>query len=184
MGKRLGAISTLSDESPPVSPSQFLDAFHGALSWLLVRVFFGILGCRLPNKGFHQNCRLAHSFLDHYINLALNEKNREEPVTPQGIHDMKQDGSQQYGMAGILADQTRNRPVIRSQLLQYTMCIQETTSTLVSNTMFLLSRHRDIWDRLKQDIAGINPKGITSESLTHMTLLYNILRESKSDISL
>ncbi|KAI0197966.1 cytochrome P450 [Astrocystis sublimbata] len=58
------------------------------------------------------------------------------------------------------------------------MNMQETTATLVSNTVFLLSQHPEIWVQLKEDVAQTDITKLTPEMLKSMTLVWNILRES------
>jgi len=171
IGERLGDISRRSTRLPPVSPSQLLDAFHGALSWLIVRVFFGVIGRNIPNITFRKNCSTAHAFLNHYIEIALK---------PGNNLNYKRDGKERsisLGMAGILANRSNDCEQIRSQLLQCIMAMQETTSTLCSNTMFLLARHSDIWKDLRKEVIGLDLDSATVEDLKRLTLVQNILKK-------
>ncbi|KAI0478572.1 cytochrome P450 [Xylariaceae sp. FL0804] len=179
IGKNFRDTSTATANSKPcpVSSSQFIDAFHSALSWLTIRVFFGFIGCNIPNRAFEKACGQVHGFLDHHIEFALkNNKKRDVGRTEVSFHqDLPY---QSLGMAGILAEQTSDRTLIRSQLLQSIMCMQETTSTLVSNTMYLLSRHPTIWSGLRQELGTDMTEVLTAEKLKDMKYLQNILRES------
>ncbi|KAF7536555.1 hypothetical protein G7054_g4410 [Neopestalotiopsis clavispora] len=175
LGRRLRDIVKSEEKQPPVDSTHFLDAFHGAMNWLIVRVFFGVIGRNLPSPGFNRNCQSVHSFLDFYIDLALEQK-LQQGVEASEFEKCTKPGLSHLGMAGMLAGSTGNRHLIRSQLLQSIMCMQETTSSLVTNTMFLLSRHADIWERLRTEVESLND--ITLEALENNTLVQNILKES------
>ena len=60
------------------------------------------------------------------------------------------------------------------------MASQETTSVLVSNTLFLLARHKSIWDQFQSEASLAGPEFLTYESLSASKLIHNILLECKS----
>ncbi|KAL9095483.1 MAG: hypothetical protein Q9165_002354 [Trypethelium subeluteriae] len=77
-----------------------------------------------------------------------------------------------------LAQQTKDRKVIRTQTIQAMMGAADTTPLLISNTVFLLARHPGIFARLRSEVAGITSKPMTLEDTKQSSLLRNIIRES------
>lgn len=117
-----------------------------------------------------------HQFIDHYINIALK---REETKDCQNLNNQPNGeiDIRRQSLIEDLAKQTSDVPKIRSQILQGLMAMQDTTSTLVSNTLFLLSRNPGLWHRLRQEVKDLNFQVSTVKALREIVLLQNILKE-------
>ncbi|CAG8961587.1 hypothetical protein HYFRA_00006121 [Hymenoscyphus fraxineus] len=176
LGQRLSEILKDQNAPPPVDSKTFLAALHASQSWVLLRVVFGALAQYFPNPKWKRDCRTLHSFVDHYVDRALAE---EEKL--QGLKPITQTNSKIYlpsfSLVRSLAKQTSSRYEIRSQVIQSILAMQDTTSTLLSNTIFLLSRNPTIWASLREEVLGQNGQ-LTAKELKKMTLLQNILKES------
>ena len=60
------------------------------------------------------------------------------------------------------------------------MAAQETTSNLLANTVFLLSRHPAYWQRIRQEAVEKGTSLLTYDALMSSTLLQNLLHECMS----
>lgn len=78
-----------------------------------------------------------------------------------------------------LAQQTTDRNEIRNQIIQGMMASQDTTSVLISNTVFLLSRDTSTWERLRAEAIAIGSTPLTAEGIRKSKLLHNVLYECK-----
>jgi hypothetical protein len=177
IGRRLDDFTPEDGLRPPVTSQEFLKAYDGGLYWMLVRVFFGAIGRKLPSKTFVKNCRLAHAFIDHYVRLAMEQKRATSRDPSSGEFTFK--ANQDFGMVGALTRESFDPREIRSQVLQCIMCMQGTTSALVNNTVWLLSRHPDAWESVRRDVAGRNLKDMTPKQFKDIEVLQNVLKESE-----
>ena len=80
-----------------------------------------------------------------------------------------------------LVQQTDNSLDIHWQIIQILMLMQNTTSILVSNTLFLLSRNATVWASLRKDITGSETEKSLKEKLKNIQTLQNVMRECKTD---
>ena len=172
--------STLTSEGTlegPFDVKTFLDAFHDGLFGTGLHLLLGRLACLAPKAKWLASCEKAHQFLDFYIERALARKHTSEleRSLPGSIIDAKS-----RSMLESLAEETSSKVEIRSQIIQGMMASQETTSVLVSNTLFLLARHTSIWDQLQGEISLAGPGLLTYESLSASKLIHNILFECRS----
>ena len=60
------------------------------------------------------------------------------------------------------------------------MAAQETTSVLISNVFFLLARHPNVWQRLRQEALSLGDDEIGVDTLQKLKYLRNVLNESES----
>ena len=176
----LTGMSTLSGEATldgPFDVKTFLDAFHDGLFGTGLHMLLGHLAFLAPKARWLASCEKVHQFLDFYIEKALARKHNSkfENSLPGSVIDAKP-----RSMLENLAEETSSKVEIRSQIIQGMMASQETTSVLVSNTLFLLARHTSIWDQLQSEISVAGPELLTYESLSATKLIHNILSESRS----
>ena len=175
----LTGLSTLPSEGTlegPFDVKTFLDAFHDGLFGTGLHLLLGRLAFLAPKAKWLASCEKAHQFLDFYIERALARKHTSEPERSLrgSIIDAKS-----RSMLESLAEETSSKVEIRSQIIQGMMASQETTSVLISNTLFLLARHTSIWDQLQGEISLAGPELLTYESLSTSKLIHNILLECR-----
>lgn len=77
-----------------------------------------------------------------------------------------------------LSTQTGDRLFIRSQILQGMMASQETTSALLGNACFLLSRHPKYWQQIRLVVTRYDVNDLSFDALLNLTVVQNILMES------
>ncbi|CAF9905989.1 hypothetical protein IMSHALPRED_004040 [Imshaugia aleurites] len=174
----LTGLSTLSSDGTlegPFDVKTFMKTFHDGLFGTGLRIFLGRLTFLAPKTKRLASCEKTHQFLDFYIERALARKqNSNLERSPSGsIIDAKP-----RSMLESLAQETSNKVEIRSQIIQGMMASQETTSVLVNNTLFLLSRHASTWNQLRDEISSAGPENLTYDSLSASKLIQNILFET------
>lgn len=165
----LGISPNDTDSDAPCTPDEFVDAFHDALFLIMVRMIIGRIWHLLPQGKFNRVCSTAHSFLDHYIDQAIGQT---------GVSDSNPAQSKKRSLVQDLSLQSDDQGFIRSQILQGMMASQETTSSLLGNAFFLLSRHPSCWDQVRNEVLA-NSDMLNFDTILNSKVLQNILLESK-----
>ena len=178
----LTGLSTLSDDDDGILEGSFdvktfMKAFHDGLFGTGLRIILGRLMFLAPKAKWLASCGKAHRFIEFHIDRALARKHAS---TLEGRSQGGATNAKSQSMLEGLAEQTSDKVEIRTQIIQGMMASQETTSVLVSNSLFLLSRHTSIWEQLQDDISSTGQELLTYESLSASKLIHNILFECKS----
>ena len=120
----------------------------------------------VPRSATVEHWQVVHKVIDFYVDQAL----RDAIENPEQDRRNLMDG---------LVHQTSERHEIRNQIIQSMMTAQDTIASLVSNTVFLLSRSPDIWERLQDEAASAGSNPLTLEDTRKFNLLRNVLNECK-----
>ena len=166
MGQSLGILDDNEPEDAPVSGESFLHAFPLSLRGCGIRMFLGIFRFLVPSSATFEHWRVVHRLVDFYVDRALQDAARH----PRQVHRSLMDS---------LAHQTEDRLELRNQTIQGLMAALDTTALLVSNTMFLLSRSPDTWDRLRTEVKSAGFDALSIEDTKKFKLLRHVLKECK-----
>ncbi|CAD6455059.1 34faba6f-1d64-4a46-8146-295d2341e539 [Sclerotinia trifoliorum] len=165
-GKRL---ATLYSGDFAVDMHTFEDAFNTAQGWMGIRLAFGKIGrgVSLISKKWRESCKKVHSFVDHHITEALEKSKVSKPEESA------------LSLLEKLVLRGKSKGEIRSQIIQGMLVTQDTTGIVLSNTIFLLSRHPEVWARLRKEVAGLGPfEDWSAADLKNLKLLHNSIKES------
>ena len=111
-------------------------------------MFLGHFRVLIPRSMTTKQWQVVHRFFDFYVDNAL-----------LGTKDKKQDHlKDRHTVINMLVHQTSDRLEIRNQAIQAMKGAQDTLPMLLSNTLFCLSRHPDIWGRLRAEVACVGPE--------------------------
>ena len=160
---------------------RFLEAFDHAMFGSGFRIALGPLKFLFRDSKWPKACKTTHQFADYYVDKALQwrrEHMQQEKVQSNG-GEGKDDGQNHILLHGM-AEQTEDRTELRNQILQTLMAAQETTSVLISNVFFLLARHPNVWQRLRQEALSLGDDEIGVDTLQNLKYLRNVLNESES----
>lgn len=159
-------------EAPaPCTTEEFVDAFHSALFLTMVRIIVGKVWRVLPKSKYFRVCKKAHEFLDHYIQAAIGESKSND--------NTGQESDRPKTLVQNLVSASEDKPFIRSQVIQGMMASQETTSSLLGNTLFLLARHAEYWGKVRREVLEGGEAMLDFETLRENRVLRNILLECK-----
>lgn len=154
----------------------FADAFNLAQEYLAARSRAQDFYWMVNPAEFREATRKVHDLVDHYVQLALQSRNK-----PQKPDD-------RYIFLQALAADSPNPKVLRDNLLNILLAGRDTTASLLSSAFFLFARHRHVWDRLRRDVirqfGDCNHKvsDITHAKLKDMPYLRYVLNEGELDI--
>lgn len=127
------------------------------------------------NKKFDRACARVHNFVDKFVAKAL--EYRRERLASGKMNEEKQKGK--YIFMNELALATDDPIQIRSELLNILLAGRDTTAGLLSNTLHVLARRPDIWNRLRTEVDQLRGKKPDYETLRNMKYLKNVLNECK-----
>jgi cytochrome P450 len=145
----------------------FTRDFHDSMFYCGMRIVLGRLRFLIPRRRIERAFKSSHQFLEFHIDRALaNQRDQETHEEPEGA-----------SLIEGLVQQIDDKIEIRNQALQTLMAASDTISILLSNTIFLLSRHPEIWKKLRLEILSTSPETPTIESLNAPGLLRNVLFE-------
>lgn len=153
----------------PCTPDEFVEAFHDALFLTMVRMMIGRAWQLLPQGRFLRVCNTAHSFLNHYIDQSIGRT---------GVSDSDPVQSKKRSLVQDLSLQSNDQIFTRSQILQGMMASQETTSSLLGNAFFLLSRRPSYWGQVRNEVLTKDDI-FNFDTLLNSKVLQNILLESR-----
>lgn len=108
--------------------------------------------------------KIVHKLLDYHIDRTCNGQSPDFQGSGRSLlHNLIQQN----------ADKTE----MRNQIIQGMMAAQDTTAILISNSIYLLSRHPHIWRRLRDEVATVDLAKIRVEDFRKLDLLRNTLYE-------
>lgn len=88
------------------------------------------------------------------------------------------DQDERYVFLYELAKHSGNETELRDQVINTLIAGRDTTASLMSSTMFVLSRRPDIWAKLQAEVATLNGKPPTFDQIKDLKYLRNILHEA------
>ncbi|KAF9884392.1 Protein kinase alk2 [Aspergillus nanangensis] len=175
-GESVNSMGTSKDagllEKSSVGGAQgFAEAFNTAQDWLAARSramnFYWLVN---PKEFRDANARV-HEVVDHYVRLAIENKK----------NGGNKDG--RYIFAEALAADNDDPKVLRDNMLNILLAGRDTTASLLSSAFFFLTRHQNVWKRLRQVVIDEfgdiqNPKfEITQTKLKDIPYLRYVLNE-------
>lgn len=151
----------------PISGESLLKAFQLSLFACGLRMFLGKFRVLVPRSATTKHWKVVHKVVEFFVDKSLRDINTKIP------------GHTRRSLLDGLVQQTNDKLEIRNQVIQGLTGSLDTTAMLVSNTVFLLSRSPDVWDRLRSEVASAGPDALTIEDTRKFKLLSHILRECK-----
>ena len=125
-----------------------------------------------------KSCRITHRFAESYVDKAV--EYRKNLASGEGSTGSGKDRDRKHKtLLYAMAEQTEDRMVLRNEILQALMAAQETTAVLISNVLFLLSRHPNVWEKLREEVASLENEELNMDLLLSLKYLRNVLDESK-----
>ncbi|KAH9905495.1 putative cytochrome P450 alkane hydroxylase [Xylariomycetidae sp. FL2044] len=178
-------------QAPSSSSRAFMEAFDYAqlkthLRYLMDRGLMKPLGMLLkllyPNlwNQFDNSCTTVHSVIDDVVadllqsydhDILYKDKDDEAKAEPQR-------GNKKYVFLEELAKETHNPIELRDEILNVLVAGRDTTASLLSNALFALARHPDVWDRVRAEvIETIGDELPKYETLRNLRQLRNLFNE-------
>lgn len=171
------SVESLLEPGEDTPGGAFAEAFNTALYWLAQRMRAPRLAPLLGRKYFPKSCNTARHYVDRFLDKAFDQDlkaAREEKEKGEGRQ-------KKYVFLEALAEVTNDRKMITDQLMNILLAGRDTTAGLLSITIWLLARNKDVWVKLREGILNvIGPtEKPTWEKIKDMKYLRNVLNECK-----
>jgi len=126
-------------------------------------------------KKYLAQCKEVHDVINGLINEEIELQHSEAK------HGADTESTSPYGYVLLkeLVKTTDDRRVIRNELMNVFFPARDTAAILVSNILFLLSRHPEKWDKLWAEVLSIGDRKLTFELLKSMRYMQAVMNESK-----
>ncbi|KAF2001063.1 cytochrome P450 [Amniculicola lignicola CBS 123094] len=157
-----------------VSEKEFGIAFDGAQGGIAKAARFGDMYWMAHDKQLKKHCETCHTFIDHYVQLALSKDKASLRSDPK---------NGQYVFLDAVAETTRDPVELRQHLLSIMVAGRDTTASLLSIMFLLLTKNPHIYAQLRSVVLETfgtfdNPKNITFSSLKNCTYLQWCMNET------
>lgn len=131
------------------------------------------------DKEWFAACKRIHGFLDAYIDKAYEDLANEK----KGIPARHKDGKPRDDFLWTIARKVPEKLELRTQLTGVWIPSNETTSILMSNTLFALARNPRVVEKLRKEIVDFGDKPLSFGALRSLEYLRWTVNESKLYIS-
>jgi hypothetical protein len=98
----------------------------------------------VPRKSFYAGLTVINEFVNPYIDRALR-------LTPEEL-ESKTKSDSGYSFLHALAGFTRDRKVLRDQIVAVLLAGRDTTASTLSWTFYELAKHPDVFQNLRKEI--------------------------------
>ncbi|KAI0433586.1 cytochrome P450 [Xylaria sp. FL1042] len=150
----------------------FAEAFNEVQRIQSIKARAGKLQFLVPHGSFRRGLKVVNELCDIYIDQALRLSAEELATKTKSDHD--------YTFLHELAQFTRDRTVLRDQLVAVLLAGRDTTAATLSFTMYELGRHPEVVRKLRDEI--IRTVGFdrtpTYEDLKSMKYLQYVVNET------
>ncbi|PYI15711.1 cytochrome P450 [Aspergillus violaceofuscus CBS 115571] len=149
----------------------FAEAFNYSQYAIATRARLGKLRYLYRDRKADQCDRICHDLVEQFVDKALRTRER---------YRQEKDAQEQhrYLFLDSLAQQTGDRTRIRSELVNVLLAGRDTTASLLSNLFFMLAKHPEVWNKLREEVATLEGRTPTYEQLRNLTYLKYCLNES------
>lgn len=165
------SVSLLTGGNPRIPDAkEFGEAFNRAQFLLAVRANAQDFHPLVTSKQFKRDCDLCKSLTDSFVKLALDRYNQNCEKTQDS-----------YIFLDELTKETRDPEILRNQSLNILLAGRDTTASLLSFVFMELSRHPDVYQKLRKEIIetfGTGRDEITFESLKRCLYLRHVINET------
>ncbi|XXG94096.1 hypothetical protein Hte_000348 [Hypoxylon texense] len=150
----------------------FADAFNEVQRVQNIKARAGPLNRFVPLKSFRAGLKVVNEFCNIYIDRALR-------LSPEELAT-KTKSDQDYTFLHELASFTRDRTVLRDQLVAVLLAGRDTTASTLSWTFYELGRHPEVVRRMRREILEtVGPdRTPTYADLKSMKYLQNVINET------
>ena len=121
-----------------------------------------------------------HKTVDGYVREALKLKNR--PKGLEGGHPPRTITDERKGYVFLehLVERISDTDSLRNQSLSALYGGRDTTSSLLSNLLYVLARRPDVWEKLRREAENFSGQRLDQETLKNATYLSHCMSECKS----
>lgn len=154
---------------------EFNRAIKQVSEYISLRVSYFWLYFLLNSAEFRQSVKDVHKFAMNFVQKAL-------AMSPEELEHKTKNS---YTILYELVKVSRDPVLVRDQMLNVMLAGRSTTASLLASIFFELSRHPEVWQKLREEVIGHFGEGtpedlqkITFESLKRCTYLKWVINET------
>ncbi|KAF2660512.1 cytochrome P450 [Lophiostoma macrostomum CBS 122681] len=153
--------------------TQFAKAFQFAQADAMVSIRFGPLNGLRNHKQGDEAIRICHEYVDKWVDEAVRYREAQDVEKAAGAGK-----EERYVFIHELAKQTKDKKRIREELINILLAGRDTTASLLSNMFNMISRKPEIWQKLREEVEGLNGRTPSYEELRNFKYLKWCMNES------
>lgn len=137
------------------------------MAWIPLRDHLGAMTKFVPHSSFFRACKIIHHFADHVVVTALTPRHvcRKRHIF---LHEP--------------VKEVRNLIQLRDYALIILTAGRDTTVELLSSAISMLAKHPSVMTRLRNQIALLEGRQPSFESLKEMMYLRNVILEGSAPV--
>ncbi|KAK8078301.1 cytochrome P450 52A12 [Apiospora saccharicola] len=164
------------DPNKTSADSAFAKAMNDAQVDILTRTRFRWLYHLTSHPHAKEAIEFIHAYVDRFVDEAVRQREALDLEKGSSTATTTTDG-EKYVFLRELAKVTKDRKVIRDELLNILLAGRDTTASLLSNFFFVLAKRPDVWAKLKAEVAGLEGRAPTYETLKGLKYVKYCLNE-------
>lgn len=174
-GHSVNTQFNLDHSSGGISDAEFVEKYTYTQLEASHNIRLGPLARFRYNPAANRAQKAIFTYVDHYIDVAIDvlKKNGNGTIS-------KEDDSRPYIFLEEIAKLTKDRQVLRDQVLSILLAGRDTTASLLSNLFFMLARYPDVWRKLRAEVMDLNGQLPTYTDLRNMKYLRQCINECMS----
>jgi len=154
----------------------FAQAFHHAQQAVILRVMLGPLTMFYRNRKANECNRICRDFAQQFVEEALHASAIQKDDKKEERAQMNR---QKHIFSHELATRTSDKRRILDELMNVLLAGRDTTASLLSNMFFMLAKNPVIWEKLRQEVAGLQGRAPTYEELRSFKYVRCCMNECK-----
>jgi cytochrome P450 len=158
-----------------VNEKDFATSFDKAQGTIATATRLGEGYWLVYDKTFKEHCNRCHTFIDHYVQLALSKE--------KGSTQKTSSGKEKYVFLDALVESTRDPVELRSHMISILLAGRDTTASLLSYVFMLFTQHPDVYAKLRSIVREefgtyTQPRNLTFSGLKSCNYLQWIMNET------
>ena len=134
----------------------------------------GLLGRMLPDRTYTRARQHIFKTVEKYVHAAL-ESNAKAVSNGDSVANCGQ--HKRYILLNELVERAKDPIVLRDESTAALLGGTETTASLLSNLLYLLSRSPEVWQQLRAEALGFGDKALTREHMKEAVYLSYCINE-------
>lgn len=157
----------------PFTAHQFHDIWYTGIMLTGLRILLGGIVNLVPDGGYYSKvCGKIHTFVEFFIKVhspvKIDRYSAEQHTITQVLLSQLEDQANSQAQKNI-----------RHHLVQILIASQDTTPTLLSNTVEFLARDPTAWKELRKEVLRRGGGAWSFVELRDNSFIHNLLKESK-----
>ena len=174
--------SSSSLRDPGSRSTDFAKAFQDAQVGCEERWRLGWLANFVPHHKFWNSVKKVHAYMENHVQTALDFRRSlmasKQKTTMQ--YGEKENANEPYVLLKELAKLTNDKKTIQEGLLTIFFAGRDTTASLLTNMFLMLSKHPEIWNKLKEEVKCLDGRVPTIQDLNDLRYVRWCINECKA----